>query len=90
MKDDTWWYGTYYLDNPNASVGGNYVGPSPKPNCGNWCIQVGNRAHRSAYLIMYDGALVGSTVPLSIGACSRLLVLWRQLHSLHILTCAPC
>jgi len=39
MKDDTWWYGTYYLDNPNASIGGNYVGPSPKPNCGNWCIQ---------------------------------------------------
>ena len=32
-------YGTYYLDNPNASIGGNYVGPSPKPNCGNWCIQ---------------------------------------------------
>lgn len=35
----TWWYGTYYLDNPNATVGGNYVGPSPQPNCGNWCIQ---------------------------------------------------
>jgi hypothetical protein len=39
MKDDTWFYGTYYLDNPNASIGGNYVGPSPDPNCGNWCIQ---------------------------------------------------
>ena len=34
-----WWYGTYYLDNPNATVGGNYVGPNPGPNCGNWCIQ---------------------------------------------------
>ena len=35
----TWWYGTYYLDNPNVTVGGNYVGPNPGPNCGNWCIQ---------------------------------------------------
>eukprot|EP00041_Stephanoeca_diplocostata_P006638 m.90490 g.90490 ORF g.90490 m.90490 type:complete len:629 (+) comp16461_c0_seq2:37-1923(+) len=34
-----WWYGTYYLDNPNATVGPNYVGPNPDPNCGNWCIQ---------------------------------------------------
>jgi hypothetical protein len=34
-----WYYGTYFLDNPNASVGGNYVGPSPGPNCGNWCVQ---------------------------------------------------
>ena len=31
-------YGTYYLDNPNATVGGNYVGPSPGPDCGNWCV----------------------------------------------------
>ena len=35
----TWWYGTYYLDNPNSTVGDNYVGPNPGPNCGNWCIQ---------------------------------------------------
>jgi hypothetical protein len=34
-----WFYGTYYLDNPNATVGGNYVGPSPGPDCTNWCIQ---------------------------------------------------
>jgi len=37
-----WWYGTYYLDNPNATTGfnhSNYVGPNPSPNCGNWCVQ---------------------------------------------------
>ena len=27
------------LDNPNATVGNNSVGPNPGPNCGNWCIQ---------------------------------------------------
>jgi hypothetical protein len=38
VYNGTWFYGTYYLDNPNATVGGNYVGPSPGPDCGNWCV----------------------------------------------------
>ena len=36
----TWWYGTYYLDNPNSTVGGNYVGPNPGPNC-KQCVRAG-------------------------------------------------
>jgi len=36
----TWFYGTYYLDNPNSTFpAGGGVGPNPGPNCGNWCIQ---------------------------------------------------
>jgi len=35
----TWWYGTYYLDNPNVTIGPVYSGPNPGPNCGNWCVQ---------------------------------------------------
>ena len=39
VYNGSWWYGSYFLDDPNATVGGNYVGPSPSPDCGNWCIQ---------------------------------------------------
>ena len=39
VHNGTWFYGTYYLDNPNATVGPNSVGPTPGPNCGNWCVQ---------------------------------------------------
>jgi len=47
----TWWYGTYYLDNPNVTVGNTYSGPNPGPNCGNWCVQgpVVNFRHSTDY-----------------------------------------
>eukprot|EP01065_Artemidia_motanka_P002181 TRINITY_DN11028_c0_g1_i1.p1 TRINITY_DN11028_c0_g1~~TRINITY_DN11028_c0_g1_i1.p1 ORF type:complete len:586 (+),score=99.03 TRINITY_DN11028_c0_g1_i1:71-1828(+) len=40
----TWWYGTYYLLNPNTTVQfpdgtSHFSGPNPGPNCGNWCVQ---------------------------------------------------
>lgn len=34
-----WWYGTYFLANPNSTLGNTTSGPNPGPNCGNWCIQ---------------------------------------------------
>eukprot|EP01062_Namystynia_karyoxenos_P082886 TRINITY_DN9424_c0_g1_i3.p1 TRINITY_DN9424_c0_g1~~TRINITY_DN9424_c0_g1_i3.p1 ORF type:complete len:473 (+),score=83.44 TRINITY_DN9424_c0_g1_i3:79-1419(+) len=40
----TWFYGTYFLLNPNVSVrfpdgSVQHSGPNPGPNCHNWCVQ---------------------------------------------------
>ena len=42
--NSTWYYGTYYLQNPNTTMpfpdgATKPVGPNPGPNCGNWCVQ---------------------------------------------------
>lgn len=40
--NDTWFYSTYMLDNPNSSLpNGSNTGPNPGPNCGNCTLSPG-------------------------------------------------
>lgn len=50
---EKWYYGTYYLDNPNASSPAGKVGPNPGPNCGNWCVQ----GPFSGFRVSQDGGM---------------------------------